>query len=263
MVRGDLSVGDTGSLNISPGVIVKLARGAGIYVQGILRIAGSEDNGVVFTALSDDEYGGDTDKSGDTVIPKPGDWRGISFADTSRDDKTVLDYVLLRYAANPVSLNNAAPTLTHIGMEQNQGNGYALSAGTWTTNRWQNTGLPYYLTGDVTVDERSVLTIAPGVMVKAKGSGVYVNGALDAQGTEAQPIVFTAWADDTLGGDTDNTGDTVTPKPGDWRGITFYNTINSAKSVLTHVRLRYGTKTGYSVAQGATPGRFQNVSVEP
>jgi hypothetical protein len=259
---GNVSIDERSVLTIAPGVVVKSAD-SGLQVAGALDAQGSETQPIVFTALADDTYGGDTDNNGDAVTPDAGDWGGITFRDSSRDDKTVLDYVLLRYAYHPLLLEQAAPTLTQIAMEQNMYNGYSLAGGAWATNRWQNTGLPYYLTGNVSIDERSVLTIAPGVVVKGANSGLYVAGALDAQGSETQPIVFTALADDAYGGDTDNNGDAVIPKAGDWGGITFQNTENSSKSVLNYVHLRYGPESGYVIANGATPGSFQNVIIEP
>ncbi len=262
VLRGDITVDERSMLTIAPGVVVKAA-GSGLYVSGALDVRGTEAQPVIMTSLADDAYGGDTDGSGDTVAPKPGDWSGVYFDDSTRNDKTIMDYAVLRFAGRAITLNRAAPTLTHIGMEQNQVNGYALESGSWATNQWQNTGLPYVLRGDITVEERSTLTIAPGVVVKAAGSGLYISGVLDARGTPEQPVVMTSLADDGYGGDTDGNGDSVSPKSGDWSGVYFYKTDNSGKSALVNVLLRYARPPGYVLADGATPGTFESVSVGP
>jgi hypothetical protein len=113
-------------------------------------------------------------------------------------------------------------------------------------------GNPYLLNGNITVDDRSTLTIDPGVVVKAASVGLYVNGTLSAQGTADAPIIFTSSADDEVGGDTDNNQDAVLPAPGNWKGIVFRNTTNANKSILANAEIRYATG-GYSLEDGTSP----------
>jgi len=63
-----------------------------------------------------------------------------------------------------------------------------------------------------------------------------VNGRLIAQGTQANPIVFTSLRDDDYGGDTNGDRASTTAAPGNWGYIKF----NSADSVLQHCIIRYG-----------------------
>ena len=61
-------------------------------------------------------------------------------------------------------------------------------SGTWTAS-----GSPYQVTGHVTVPAGQTLTIEPGVRVEFQGRyRIYVDGKVVAQGTEDQPILFTA-----------------------------------------------------------------------
>lgn len=260
VVQNDISVDDMSTLTIDPGVVIKFWRSR-LYVSGVLLAQGSADAPITFTSLADDEFGGDTDNNADMALPSPGNWNGLYFYDSSRDEKTALSYVRIRYAGDPILLSNAAPTLASIQLDQNNVNGYALSSGGWTTSRWSNVGNPYVVQNDISLEEMSTLTIDPGVVIKFWRSRLYVSGVLLAQGGEGQPIVFTSLADDTIGGDTDNNADAVLPGTSDWSGLYFYNTNNSNKSVLSDAEVRY-TQTAYTLADGATP-TMERVAVMP
>ncbi|MCY3003788.1 MAG: hypothetical protein NTV21_18480 [Planctomycetota bacterium] len=83
------------------------------------------------------------------------------------------------------------------------------------------------------------LTLEPGVIFKgASGTTAFnVSGTLLAQGTAAEPIVFTSAADDSIGGDTNNNGPS-SGAPGNWRGLRFDAT--SSASVLENTEVRFG-----------------------
>lgn len=82
------------------------------------------------------------------------------------------------------------------------------------------------------------LTLEPGVVFKAtSGTTAFnVSGTLFAQGTAAEPIVFTSVADDSVAGDTNNNGPS-SGAPGHWRGLRFDAT--SGASVLDHTEVRF------------------------
>ncbi|UCC52731.1 MAG: hypothetical protein JSV68_01950, partial [Anaerolineaceae bacterium] len=93
-------------------------------------------------------------------------------------------------------------------------------SGTWTL-----AGSPYLIDGDIIVPTGETLSIEPGVEVIFQSwYKLTVNGTLDAVGTEAEPILFTA--------------------SNKWLGIRFVNA--SDESQLTHVIVERGQATGAS-----------------
>ncbi|MBN2137174.1 MAG: LEPR-XLL domain-containing protein, partial [Sedimentisphaerales bacterium] len=102
---------------------------------------------------------------------------------------------------------------------------------------WDNTGEPYRVTGDLTINPGVTLTIAEGVVVKFNGGrSMIVNGTLDARGTEAEPIIFTSYRDDSAGGDTNGDGPS-SGVAGDWEALYFNS--ESDLSVLQNLELRF------------------------
>ena len=94
MVTGTVVVDGKAELSVEPGTVVKLTSGAGIVVNGSLRLESSSDNPIVFTSFKDDEYGGDTNADGNASLPGPGNWDGIVFAPSGSG---VLSGCLVRY----------------------------------------------------------------------------------------------------------------------------------------------------------------------
>lgn len=105
------------------------------------------------------------------------------------------------------------------------------------TGTWTMENSPYVATGWIRAPPGESLTIAPGVVVKFEDGhrGIRVNGTLRAEGTAAQPIVFTALTDD-VGGDTNGDGTETVPAPGYWNKIRLYD---GSEGTLTHCQIRY------------------------
>jgi hypothetical protein len=73
------------------------------------------------------------------------------------------------------------------------GTGTTVPAGNVVTQTWTQAGSPFRVQGDITVPAGSTLTVQPGVTVLFMGHHrMTVVGALDARGTAAAPILFTA-----------------------------------------------------------------------
>jgi len=95
---------------------------------------------------------------------------------------------------------------------------------------WENSGVPYFLLGQVDVETGGSLTVDPGGEVRATGNPVDVGGPLKAIGTASQPITFTA----------------INPTPGSWGGIRIYGTKENPNegSVFHHVTIEYAGWSG-------------------
>jgi hypothetical protein len=160
------------------------------------------------------------------------------------------------FSGNTINQNNAFPITTYadnVGdivdgntIANVDGSSYLqVNQGTISRDAVWNAQIPYYMYGNPTVkgtdgaDGITTLTLAPGAELRFNaykqmiiGASSGDPGALVAQGTEADPIVFTSNA--------------ATPAAGDWYNIIFYTTTDDASTILEHCLVEYG---GYS--QGA------------
>jgi hypothetical protein len=125
---------------------------------------------------------------------------------------------------------------------------------------WNKSESPYLVSELVDVPAGATLTIEPGTVVKL-GNGnasIAVEGTVNAIGTETDPITFTSWYDDTIGGDTDG-GDTDgagaprIPVFSDWLGINFQN----GSGAFSHINFRYSYLTGTSTPMTIDHAHFQ------
>ena len=119
---------------------------------------------------------------------------------------------------------------------------------------WSNTEIQR-IVGTARVPAGSTLTVEPGTLIKTNifaGLSIFVEGTLNANGTVAQPIVFTSLRDDTgLDGiqstaddqDTNADGPSVGGN-GDWNRIEFKS--SSTGSVLNQVRVRFGGASSFA-----------------
>jgi hypothetical protein len=125
---------------------------------------------------------------------------------------------------------------------------------------WALSGSPYVVVGNVTVqgtdgaDGITTLTIEPGAQVRFNGtySGLTIggstgaSGALMAQGTVENPILFTSHK--------------TVPAAGDWGKIQFANTSDDATSVMNHCVVEYGGNPGAIYLLNASPA-IQNSTI--
>ncbi|MEX2116031.1 MAG: right-handed parallel beta-helix repeat-containing protein, partial [Bacteroidota bacterium] len=91
------------------------------------------------------------------------------------------------------------------------------------------------------VQEFKTLVIEPGVIIKmASGQLFRVDGTLIADGTPADPIVFTSYRDNSYGGNTNLSTDTNPPAPGNWRYVRIRPAVGASASIIDNCVFAYG-----------------------
>jgi hypothetical protein len=110
-------------------------------------------------------------------------------------------------------------------------------AGAVTIQSQSMMGGAHVLATSVAVPASSSLTFLQGVVLKAESVGVQINasGALNWLGTSYEPVVFTGFADDSVGGDTNNDGPSV-GSPNSHREVS-YNA--GATGLVEHTVVRF------------------------
>jgi hypothetical protein len=143
---------------------------------------------------------------------------------------------------------SSQPVISGITFTNNWVNAVWIDPGTLPagTSNWNNPSVVYFVPRTVTVPVGATLDVAAGQIVKLARSLV-VQGTLLAPGTTANPVIFTSFSDDSVGGPTTPFGTPGSPQPGDWNSIEFTST--STGSVLNHIEALYGTDSG-----DGTPG---------
>jgi RHS repeat-associated protein len=214
IVEGDLVIPSGVTLLIEPGAVVKFVKGAKIIIEdgGTVNALGTAGQPILFTSLTDDTAGGDTNLDGNRSTPTAGYWQGYLVPGTGQFIRN--EFTGFRYIYSTM-IGNITSSETWLG------------------------GNTYHITGNVVVLGGATLTIEPGAVIKLGsklGIEVQTGGILNARGTVAQPIIFTSDRDDSIGGDSNQDGDLTTPAAGDWRWIY----VNGGQAAFDHVMLSYG-----------------------
>ncbi|MFI5253385.1 MAG: hypothetical protein ACHQQQ_13250, partial [Bacteroidota bacterium] len=96
---------------------------------------------------------------------------------------------------------------------------------------WSKANSPYIVTGNVTVNTGYILTIETGTLVQFNaGTNLYINGALNANGTTVDTIVFTA--------------NSLTPTVGYWGGIVLNNSTIGSQTIMNYCVIKYAGTGG-------------------
>jgi len=223
----------------------------GIYLYGF-----SIDDGIGEFDYCRIRYGGNASGQADANV-------NFHYSDSGHFTNSVCEYSSqhgLKAYACPVEISNSSflnntdyaaylDNVTIKSYPDNSATGNGINAiglsGSVTENiTWAETSSSVIMSliGVVTINDNIVCTIPEGTIIKSNSDGeFYVNGTLDVNGTQANPVVFTSLQDDTYGGDTNNDGTATSPAPGDWRGIYLYGYNNDdGIGEFDYCRIRYG-----------------------
>lgn len=137
-------------------------------------------------------------------------------------------------ASTPVFSSNTAAA--------NGINGIVMS-GTLFRDYEFSTGLPYVFEDNLFLgglDGAQSFRAGGGAVFKGKNQSarIFSRGAFSVSGNSSNPVVFTSFADDAYGGDTNNNGLGILPVPGDWAEVRFLSTATS--SAVNYGVVRYG-----------------------
>jgi hypothetical protein len=105
IIDESVSVAEGKTLTVPAGLVVKVAPGAQVTVDGSLKVLGTVASPAVFTSIADDSVGGDTNGDGDDSAPTFGDWSGLQVSDGATFTATHLE---TRFSAGGISSSNAA-----------------------------------------------------------------------------------------------------------------------------------------------------------
>ncbi|MCR4279393.1 MAG: lamin tail domain-containing protein, partial [Candidatus Zambryskibacteria bacterium] len=146
-----------------------------------------------------------------------------------------------------VKLSSAIAVFSGNTATNNTYNGIYFEGVVLGNMTWQADAIPY-IVNKFTVNAGKTLTIQAGAVIKFinspyPDSAITVEGTLITQGTQANPVVFTAAADNTVGGSNSYTGAGIKTS---WERI--YIAPGSTGSQLTYTTIKYGGNTYYEAA---------------
>lgn len=128
-IAQSLTVQSGATLNLQPGVVLKMAFDTRIDVLGAFSVRGSLADPVVITDERDDSVGGDSNGDGALTVPGPGWWRGISFV-SAANPSTVLGLDVRyggRFIANIV-VSQPTAFLREVRSSFSSGDGFEFAA---------------------------------------------------------------------------------------------------------------------------------------
>jgi RHS repeat-associated protein len=279
VVTGNVTVEPGVTLTVAPGVSVQFGRYTGLWIRGTLNAAGSAASPIVFTGTTEaaDWWRAIfVDNAGSATLQ----WCRVRYAGYSDNGGLIksgsgaltlqnstlsnIDGEALRVYAGYSAFTSSGNTFSnswwgvHLGVGASfddqtsdfSGNGgdVLLDGGTISSPTVWGLKSSYslYLDSTITVAAGTTLTLRPGTVLKfAQYDGLYVDGTLDARGTEVAPIHFTDWRDDSVGGDANHDGNASAPVPGWWWAL---HVRAAGAATLEWCHLAYaGYSSGYGI----------------
>ena len=235
----NLFISSTGNVTLSDSFIRSSSR-SGIEINNSIgnhTITNTvvEDNTNAGLALAN--AGGMLDISNNTFTNNP---TGIDVAGTAAaTQNTQIDSNTISGGDRGIRLADpdVAPTIQGNTIAATSVAPLAVAGGTIDENAAWDADETYVIEGDVNVAAGVALTVPAGAVVKARnGQRLSVSGDLNVPGTAGDPVVFTEYRDDSVGGDSNGDGSASSPAPGWWEGL---NIRNDGSAMLSYADIRY------------------------
>lgn len=202
VIERDLTI--SGTLTVSPGVVVKIAKGKSIIVEdaGKLLANGTSDKRIIFTSMADDRYCGDTNDNGSASAQQKGDWGTINLLTPG----SVLKYCDFFYAGGETLIGYASviqlsayssqTTIDHCTFAHTRGEDHAQSAAfrgagftkpgetIFTNNIMYDNDRPLQVSINYTVDGSNIFHNPANKSQINKSNGIFLFGSsVQFQGT--------------------------------------------------------------------------------
>jgi hypothetical protein len=120
LVESTVTIAENVTLTIEPGVVVKSNTISDMFiVNGTITAIGTISDTIVFTYISDDEYGGDSNNDGNSTTPSPGEWGSLRVKEAS-NNSSQFQFCLFRYGGRidgVVMADNSSPQLENSRIE--------------------------------------------------------------------------------------------------------------------------------------------------
>lgn len=99
VLLADMYINSGTSINVEPGVVIKMNNYTSFYVDGGFKTDGASDQNVVFTSVKDDNVGNpfDTNGDGNATAPAANNWGTIKYRATSDDAYCKINYAQVKY----------------------------------------------------------------------------------------------------------------------------------------------------------------------
>ncbi|HPE33766.1 MAG TPA: right-handed parallel beta-helix repeat-containing protein [Bacteroidales bacterium] len=176
-------------------------------------------------------------------------------------EPTLNDVIFQNCTAAPVGMSLLSnPVFEDITFTNNGYNGIRIIDNTLSSDATLDKrsiagidNVAYLIDQTLTIGQDAMLTINAGVVLKFvfqssswEKRQLIVNGAIKVLGTNEDPVYFTSDRDDSIGGDTNNDGNTTIPTKGDWYCIELNSSAISAENHFQYAIFRYGGYYDYS-----------------
>jgi hypothetical protein len=201
------------------------------------------------------EYGGVTFYNAGGKIYKSiiSDSRYYGIRCDGASDPTIDSSQIINCIKDPLAISLKAnpkfPTFMGLTFTSNGSNGIRILEGTLSSNATLYKrdvagikNIAYVISSEVIISSNALLTIEPGVVIKFSDywNSITVNGAIIANGTAQQKIIFTSIEDDNYGGDTNNDGSSSSPAKNNWGGITLNSSGLDSLNSFDRCEFYYG-----------------------